>query len=191
MPDATMTFDAVVRREHFAELVARSRKRFGRSRLPAYQGIAFLAAIFLVAFSLMQLIGSVALPIDRTAWLGPTEVVLLAFVSGTLLAQFLMWLMSRTINAGYIASALRDGGIYLGSRRYSLDDEGIKTEGSHGRWLTHWSAMMELTEAPSTFLLWTDPGAAVMVPKDAFKDEPARAAFVEFVKNRIQTREHA
>lgn len=185
MAEPLMEFDAVLRREHFAELGAQSVKRFSRGRAIRYQGIAYLAVTFLATLAFLRLVDAVARPIDRTAWLGPGEVVLLALISGMLLALALTWLMSRTINATYLAGALREGGSYLGARHYALDEDGIRAEGAHGHALTRWSAMLEMTEAASTYLLWTDPGAAVMVPKDAFQDEPTRAAFEQFARARM------
>jgi hypothetical protein len=93
--------------------------------------------------------------------------------------------MSRTIKAAYLAGALREGGSYLGARRYALDEEGIMAEGAHGHALTRWSAMLEMTEAANTYLLWTDPGVAVMVPKEAFADEGTRERFTALVADRI------
>lgn len=183
MADPSMTFDAVMQREHFADFSAQSMKRFShvRARVNRLQGIAYLVVAFLATLAFLRLIDSVARPIDRAAWLGPGEVVLLALMSGMLMALLLTWLMSRTLNAAYLAGAFREGGSYLGPRRFALDQDGISAEGTHGRSLTRWSAILEMTEAPQTYLLWTDPGAAVMVPKDAFGDAAQHAAFKDFV----------
>lgn len=185
MAEPFMEFDAVLRREHFADFSQAIKKRFGSSRSSTLQGISYLVVSMFATLGLVLLVDSVARPIDPKAWLGPGEVVMLALMVGMLATLLLGWLMSRTINATYLASAFREGGSYLGPRHFTLDEEGIEADGTHGHALTRWSAMLEMTEAASTYLLWTDPGAAVMVPKDAFQDEPTRAAFEQFARARM------
>lgn len=183
----SLTFEAVLRREHFADLSAQTMKRFGAIRWTAYLGISYLVATFFAVFGLMRLSRSAARPVDQSSWLGPDELVLMAFMAGALMTLVLVWGMNRLVQYGYVRGVLREGGSYLGRRRYTLDDQGIRAVGEHGDALTRWSAILELTETPQTFLLWTDPGAAVMVPRDAFNGDEELTRFVAFVKARVAT----
>lgn len=124
--------------------------------------------------------------IDPQAAFGPRELVLVALATGMLMALVLTWVISRAINAAFRSGALRDGGSYLGPRRYTLTSDGVEITGAHGRSLTRWSAFTDMSEADNTYLVWTDPGAAVMVPKNAFATSDLTAeAFQSFVEKKI------
>lgn len=178
MAEPVMSFDAVVRRENFIELCTATSRRVQ----PDLVRRTAIASIVVGALALASVI-----LVDRTLprFTSIASAALYGFCAGALLVT-LGWyyLGMRQRN-----SQVRGRDSYFGPRRFRLDDEGVHVEGSFGRSLIRWSAMMELTEASNTFLLWTDPGAAVMVPKDAFAGDAARAAFVEFVNKHIPTSE--
>lgn len=111
------------------------------------------------------------------------ELSLLSFLCGALLSA--VWSIALLRNEQSVL--VREDGGTLGRRRFELNDTGIAVEGAHGHSLMRWSCITELTEAPHTFLLWTDPGAAIMVPKEAFADDAAREAFKALVIERIAT----
>lgn len=182
--DGFLTFEGVLERMHFAEFSAVSVKAFsGRGR---GAGILFLVAVFVATLGFLKWTDQVAVPIDPEAAFGPRELVLVALATGMLMALVLTWVMSCSINAAFRSGALRDGGSYLGPRRYTLTSDGVEIAGAHGRSLTRWSAIMKMTETPHTYLVWTDPGAAVMVPKDAFaRSDLTAEAFHAFVEKKI------
>lgn len=174
MAELLMEFDAVVRREHFAELC-----KAAQDRLPK-KGLRNIGMTFLAGFAIV--LGSAVLfqyYYPHLEYL--VDASFAAFLAGVILVGALTISMSKAQQSAMLC----ENGSYLGPRHIALDDEGITTAGAQGRALTFWSAVLELAEAPHTFLLWTDPGAAMMVPKDAFADESARAKFAAVVVERI------
>lgn len=117
--------------------------------------------------------------------MGPGEVALLAYLSSMLITLALYQFLGRRYNAFRVERSLREVGGILGPGRVTLDEESITAQGPPGRALTWWSAILEMSEASNTYLLWTDPGAAIMVPKDAFKTAAECAAFETLVAARI------
>ncbi len=184
--ETMMSFEALLRREHFADFSAATQKRLGTGVWNARMRIAYLVGVFALTLVFMRLADRVALPLYPESWLGPGEVTVLALVAGLVLTFVLTAAMTQQLRRDYAGRALRDGGSYLGHRNFSLTGEGISAEGPHGRWTTYWSAIQELTEAPSTLMLWTDPGAAIMVPKDAFASDDDRTRFQALVAERIE-----
>lgn len=185
MSEPMMRFDAVVRRQHFAELSGVASKRFGGVKVPLAISLGFIALTFTATLGLVRLSDEVARPLDRTALIGPAEVVVMALLVGMAITLALIALVSRAVRATYGRDALRDGGSYLGHRTFALEDAGIRIVGAHGEMLTRWSAITDVSETPQTLLLWTDPGAAIMVPKDAFADDAARAEFRRMVEAQL------
>lgn len=182
-PDAfsKLTLEGVVNHEHFRQFVAQATVRGTDRNASTAPGIGFLVVTFLATFGFLQWAGRVARPIDRTAWIGPGEVAALALLTGMLLSLGLMWLISRNANAGYSLRMLRDGGSYIGPRQFVLDDSGITVSGAHGFSTTRWSVISDMTDSPDAYLLWTDPGAALMIPKAALSDVAAHATFKKAV----------
>ncbi|MBL8566817.1 MAG: YcxB family protein [Hyphomicrobiaceae bacterium] len=180
----TLTFEAVLRHEHFTDFSKTVQKRLsdGGNRL-MWLGLGLLVLVASIGFQ--WLADDVAIPLVEDAWLGPSEVTLLAFLSGSLLALLYVWIVGQRLTRAYAVRALREGGSYIGPRRFTLTSEGISSSGPNGRSITYWSAIEELTEAPATLLLWTDPGAAVIVPTDAFANMDERKRFEAYVAERI------
>lgn len=165
-PDEPLVFDGELRREHFAEFSAATQKRLGRGGAINLIAVAYLTAVFILTIALLRLADHVAIPIDPEQWLGPGEVALLAFMAGVLLTFAFVAAWARMAQTNWAARILREGGSYLGARRFTLDSTGITSQGGYGRSTTNWSAVLEMTEGRSVLLLWTDPGAAVIVPID-------------------------
>lgn len=181
---APLRIEAVVRREHFAELSTVAGKQLARggSMLPI--GVGYWIAVGIVALALFRFADANLVAIDADSF-GPSEVVLIALLSGAITTLLLQWLMARRIAARHRNLSLREGGSYLGPRTFTLDADGLRIEGAHGMTLTRWPVIVEVSETAQTLLLWTDPGAAIMVPKDAFASDADRAAFVALVEARI------
>lgn len=181
-----LAFDAVLRRANFADLSQASQKRvskFGKSNL--IYALAYWLAAVVLSVALLRAADQVAVAIDDTALIGPGELALIAMLIGMVMALILTTLLGRATVARYLDQGFREGGSYLGARRYTLDARGIAAEGANGYSLTLWSAVLDMSEAPDTFLLWTDPVAAVMVPKDAFATAEERERFTAFVTARL------
>ncbi len=182
-----MSFEAMLRPEHFMDFSKAVIQHLARCRpLPYSFGLLFVAIVASIGFQ--WLADDVAIPLVKDARLGPREVALLAFASGTVLAFFYVWLMGRRLTRDYAEKALREGGSYIGPRRFTLTNVGVSSAGPHGHSTTYWSAIVVLTEAPATLLLWTDPGAALIVPKEAFASLDERKRFETYVLERIAPR---
>lgn len=179
-----LSVEGVVRREHFAELSRTAMNKFARGGSYLLIGVAFWIVMLVAALALFRFADAHLVAIDPDS-VGPTEVVLIALLTGVVSMFLLQWLVARSIAARQLASALREGGSYLGPRTFTLDAEGVRIEGAHGMTLTRWPVIVDVTQGAETLLLWTDPGAAIMVPRDAFADDAERAAFVAFVEARI------
>ena len=82
-------------------------------------------------------------------------------------------------------SLLRLDGGMRGPCRFEADDAGMLVEGASSSLRMRWFGITHMTDAQHTMLLWTDPGAAIMVPRDAFANDAERAAFVAFAEARI------
>lgn len=184
--DDTLQFDAVLRRQHFADFSKVSQKRVvNLGRLQLVYTLAYGLVAFVATLAFLRAADHVAIPIDYDAMIGPGELVVFALVFGMVMSLVLWTAIARAAMSRYLERGFREGGSYLGARHYTLDARGIAAEGRNGYSLTLWTAVLEMTEAPDTVLLWTDPVAAVMVPKDAFATAEARERFNAFVAARL------
>lgn len=168
---AAESFEGTITFQHYLELSKAAQKRRKHPRGASMVGLWLaLVAAFTAAISVLpKLLG------DRLEGFG------FGLLTGVLLLLVIIAVASRF----YGQRMFRDDGSVLGLRHYRTDGEGIHTEGAHGYAMTRWSAMTDVSETASAVFLWTDPGAAVVVPKDALSDAAAVAAFVTDVRKRI------
>lgn len=181
MAEPLMQFDAVLRREHFNEFSGAFQKKFAHVAGGLLNGLAWIVPLLALMLAFAEWASRAGMPRDPNATFGPLEISMLAVLGGILMTLLLSWFFARRQMKAYKDGTLRDGGSYLGERRFTLDSDGITSQGAHGQALTRWSAMIEMSEAPNTYLLWTDPGAAVMVPKDGFENAEERQRFEAIV----------
>lgn len=168
---ATETFDGTITFQHYLELskAAQKRRKHPRGAPMLALWLALVAAFSAGIAILTKLAG------DRMDGFG------FGLVTGILLLLVIIAVASRFYNQ----RMFRDDGSVLGLRRYRLDGEGIYAEGAHGYAMTRWSAVTDETETANAVLLWTDPAAAVVVPKEALGDAAAVASFRAYVSARI------
>lgn len=181
LAEPVMQFDAVLRREHFDEFNVAFQKKFGNVNGGLLGGLATIVPVLVLMLAFAEWVEHAGVPRDTKATFGPVEIVMLAVLAGVLLTLLLSWLFVRRQMKAYKQGTLRDGGSFLGHRRITLDADGIRLDGAHGHSLTRWSVITEVTEAANTYLLWTDPGAAVMVPKEALSNDQTRTQFIGHV----------
>lgn len=179
-----LSVEGVVRREHFAELSRIVGKTLAKGGWLLPIAIAYWIVVLVAALALFRFADANLVAIDEQAH-GTSTIVLLALLAGVLATFGLQVLIARSIAARQHRTMLREDGSYLGPRTFTLDAEGVRIEGAHGMTLTRWPVIMDMTQGAETLLLWTDPGAAIMVPKDAFANEAERAGFVAFAEARI------
>lgn len=175
MAEHDLTFDAIVRQEHYADLCRSASERVPK-RLLRPIGIAF-TLLFGGVLAVLWLMAKYS---AEYAFLA--ELSLLAYVGGVVSIGMLTLAVFRAQQRGQ----LREEGSFLGRRRFTLDEEGIRLDGAYGHALTRWTAFTDMSEADNTYLVWTDPGAAVMVPKAAFEASSITAeAFRAFAEKKI------
>ena len=180
-----MTFEGVVRREHYAELTAACQTKVVIGRRGWDYAAVYLVPLIVLGFAFAIWADHAAVPPAGTAGFGPSHIALIALSTGLLGALLITHVSSRWQDDDFNRTALLDDGSVLGPRRVTLDTNGIALEGSYGFTHLKWPAIGRMTEAENTYLLWTDPMVAIMVPKDAFADAAQRAAFVAFVNERL------
>lgn len=185
MDEAALTFDADVRPQNYAEFVAAAQKRLSRAMPGWLNVVVFMVPTGLLSVAFLKWADAVSVPRVRGALISAEEVVVLALMTGIIFAVLATWMLARWQLREFANASLREGGSYLGVRCFTLNEEGFAVEGAHGHSLTRWSVVTGMTETAGTYLLWTDPGAAVMVPKEAFADDRSRSAFVAFVTGSI------
>lgn len=175
MSEHDLTFDAIVRQEHYADLCRSASERVPK-RLLRPIGIAF-TLLFGGVLAVLWLMAKYS---PEYAYLA--ELSLLAYVGGVVSIGMLTLAVFRAQQRGQ----LREEGSFLGRRHFTLDEEGIRLDGAYGHALTRWTAFTDMSEADNTYLLWTDPGAAVMVPKAAFDASSITAeTFRAFAEKKI------
>ena len=165
------TFDGTITFQHYLELSKAAQQRRQNPRgLPMLLLWLMLVAAFTAGISMLpELLG------NRMEGFG------FGVLAGALLLVLIFTVASRF----YSQRMFRDDGSILGLRHYRLEDDGIFAEGVHGYAMTRWSAVTDESETANTVLLWTDPGAAVVVPKAALGDASAVTAFRAGIRSRI------
>jgi hypothetical protein len=68
---------------------------------------------------------------------------------------------------------------YLGPHVFTLGPEGVADETRFARMTTIWAGIERIDTSPRHVLFHTGPEAAFLVPKTAFADEAAIAAFID------------
>lgn len=179
-------YSGTLEREHFAEFGRVVGQRLKMARRSNWLGFLLAWALMMAAaFALIQFAEAQLLPRTRGQTFRAAEVATLSLIAGAAMMLVVWVLVARAQQRHYLGNALRDGGSYLGPRRYVMADKGLRIEGPHGTSTNYWASIVDVTEAPLSVLVWTDPGAAIMVPKNAIGDADAVAAFIADVRARI------
>lgn len=183
---AERAYSGTLERQHFAEfgrVVGQRLKLARRSNLLA--AIASWILVMAAVVAVIQFAEAQLLPRTRGQTFRAAEVATIAVLVGAGMTLAVWVLVTRAQQRFYLANALREGGSYLGPRRYVIAADGLRIEGPHGHSTNYWREIVDVTEAPLSVLVWTDPGAAIMVPKNAIGDPVVVAAFIEDVRARM------
>ena len=103
------------------------------------------------------------------------------FVAGVVTVYALSWRRYKRLSSKMVKA----DGPTMAEHRVSLDEEGIR---STSRFIDHvyrWAAFEGLTVHDGIIALWTEPGDGAMVPRSAFADPAAEAAFLEAVRGHM------
>lgn len=183
---AERAYSGTLERQHFAEfgrVVGQRLKMSRRSNLLA--SIVSWLLIMAATFAVIRFAEAHLVPRTRLQSFGTAEVAVISVLAGAGMMLLVWVLVARAQQRHYLAHALQEGGSYLGPRRYVLTTNGLRIEGPHGASTNFWHAIIDVTEAPLSVLVWTDPGAAIMVPKNAIGDAAAVATFTDDVRGRM------
>ncbi len=64
---------------------------------------------------------------------------------------------------------------------------GVQISGEHIQSSYDWTAFHDLTQATDFIVMWIGRSSGVIIPNKAFSDDDEKAAFIDFVKERIET----
>lgn len=163
-----ITFEGVQERRHFAELMKQAQGRLGRPFGGFAWGFALAAVVFFVAtLALLRLAHTHLVPRVPGQFLDQGMITLIALLAGVVLGVGTYVAVMLGGQRRIVARMLRDGGSYLGPRGYVLDAEGVHISGPHGTSFSPWSLFTDVGETDSALFLWSDPAAAVILPKSA------------------------
>ena len=97
-----------------------------------------------------------------------------------------LWSRLRALpEDGEAAREILREGVNIGAMTFEADERGLVIASSLVRSTYAWSAFEELAEAERSLFLVVDPGAAVILPKDAFGGEPDLLAFKALAGPRV------
>ena len=100
-----------------------------------------------------------------------------------LLLLAIWWVIAREYRRG-LAPAER--GSLTGARQLTLTDDGIRQSGATHDAFTRWDGVVSVEQTPTHVFLMTDRLAGYIVPRRAFADAAAGAAFVDFARARVR-----
>jgi hypothetical protein len=161
--DGRREFEGTVAALHLAEFHREYGKRLrGASTVPSGKFVWWL-------FACSCLLGLIAagFPLvfngqfDRTG--GPVATAFCSFLVGYTMSG-MAW---RLVGSQAAMAYLREGGSVLGYRKIVLDLHGIVSEGGNVRNAFAWAACIDWTETDTCLVVWTDPGAGLILPKAA------------------------
>lgn len=180
----------VVTTRNFADLSHAAPARVGPPKPDRKWMIAFIVLAAMATLAWMRFVDIYG-PQDDSASLNLKTITVLSSLLGVLLmlGGIVVWHHNQL--KAFAERAVRDGGVVVGPRTLSISDDGITIDGETVRSLTRWSAIQEISEPGETILIWTDPGAAILVPKSAFATNEARQNFVAEILKRIQKKSPA
>ncbi|CAN1724702.1 putative YcxB family protein [Hyphomicrobium sp. 1Nfss2.1] len=78
--------------------------------------------------------------------------------------------------------ATRADGPTRAEHRLSLGEDGLRSSTCFAETLYRWSVFEDVTATEDVVVLWIEPGAGVLVPRNAFACPAAEAAFLEAVR---------
>lgn len=101
-------------------------------------------------------------------------------------AVLIGWMLWNVVTAFVlIPRYLRADGVVLGHRNVTADDEGVVTKGANDETRYTWAAFQSVTRHKSILILWTEPGAGLFVPLNAFTSEAAIDEFIGYATRHL------
>lgn len=184
-PTPGLRLKMVVTAENFADLTCAAPARIGVPKPSLGVMIAFVIVGVLATLAWLQFVDAYG-PKDKSAAIDVSTIAILSSFLGALLMILCTALRSRTYLKDFSKRAVRDRGVLIGPQTLTLSDEGITIEGANVRSLIRWLAVQDISESGETILIWTDPGAAIIVPKSAFPSDNSQQKFMANISKRIQ-----
>lgn len=71
------------------------------------------------------------------------------------------------------------------ARQLTIDDVGVVSAGLHDRVEYDWAAFDGVDVYSKTIVIWNEPAAGVIIPRQAFDSPQQEQEFVDFVKTKI------
>jgi hypothetical protein len=178
---ASRTYAYTVGQEHWAVYFKAAQRRLARLA-PRWPRAVFvlLWLACMAAYVLLIRYGYLLSPrrIDPAAF-GFAFALGALFLWGA--ASVYFWLANRRAKQ----YALKPSGLNLGPRQLTVDEPGIVSRGSTDTTTIAWRAFDEVELLSNIIVLWVEPIAGVIVPRDAFDAPEAEAAFLADVRARI------
>lgn len=78
-----------------------------------------------------------------------------------------------------------DNGTILGSKKYTITDEGLKEETAHSNGIQKWTGIKSIETNKNSVFIFTDKISAFVVPKRFFKDTVEQEHFIRLIKEKI------
>jgi hypothetical protein len=117
----------------------------------------------------------------------PLHGVLIGLFASAIYLAFGLVAGPRAVRA-FIRSTLRDGPHHtgLGHHVLELSPEGLADKGEHGEMTIRWSGVGRVREDADYVYLYTQPDAALVVPKRAFAQPNEALEFVSDARRRVE-----
>jgi hypothetical protein len=100
---------------------------------------------------------------------------------GVAVSFAMMWSRQKRLSGKVVKS----DGPTMSEHRVSVAEDGIRSSSRHIDHVYRWSAFEGLTVHDGVIVLWTEPGAGALVPRNAFANPAAEAAFLEAVRGQM------
>jgi len=170
--------------------------RYGPEDIKAYQALASRRVqamdsdyasewwgkmlVFALAASAVLASAHLLLPVLTGRPFGLLEFTV-GFVAGAACIYARSWRYYRRISARMV----KGDGPTMSEQRARVDADGIKSSSRFVDHLYRWAAFESVSVHDGIIVLWTEPGDGAMVPRSAFVDPAAEAAFLDAVRTNM------
>ena len=103
------------------------------------------------------------------------------FVGGVAVVYAMSWRRYRRLTG----RAVKADGPTLAEHHVVVAEDGLRSTSRQVDHVYRWAAFEDVTVYGGVIVLWTEPGAGALVPRSAFADPAAEAAFVDAVRSHI------
>lgn len=160
----------------------RSFRKLAGKRLKVHVNREALQVQALIIWAVVVVAGLLAMALEWAA-AQILSALLVGFVLGQIYAFFLAWQVFRQIQD----NLFEVDRVAQMTWHVTLDDSSIvvRTPASERR--TSWHSIQGVTDTPTMVAIWYNSGYGFFIPARAFFDPSARAAFVEWVSERLRS----